>query len=57
MANPEAKPKKPAPPKKASEELLRAQGRLDSACVRGDPQDVIDNLRAERDVVLAKEKK
>jgi hypothetical protein len=57
MIKPEEKAKKPAPPKKASEELLRAQGRLDSACVRGDPQDVIDNLRAERDVVLAKEKK
>lgn len=57
MTNPEEKPKKPAPPKKSSDELLRAQGRLDSACVRGDPQDVIDNLRAERDAVLAKEAK
>jgi hypothetical protein len=51
------KAKKPTPPKRASEELLRAQGRLDSACVRGETQDIIDNLRAERDAILAKEKK
>ncbi len=49
--------KKPSPPKKASEALQRAQSRLDSACVRGEAQDVIDNLRAERDAILAKEKK
>lgn len=49
--------KKPSPPKKASEELRRAQSRLDSACVRGETQDVIDNLRADRDAVLVKEKK
>ncbi|MNU11148.1 hypothetical protein D3C72_2587810 [compost metagenome] len=49
--------KKPAPPKKMSEEMQRAQGRLDSACVRGETQDVIDDLRARRDAIVAKEKK
>jgi hypothetical protein len=49
--------RKPSAPKKASEELRLAQSRLDSACVRGETQDVIDNLRAERDAILAKETK
>jgi hypothetical protein len=44
-------------PKKMSDELLRAQSRLDSACIRGETQSVIDDLRAQRDTVASKEKK
>ncbi len=49
--------KKPSAPKKASEELQRAQSRLDSACVRGETQEVIDALRYQRDAIVAKETK
>ncbi|NTF18226.1 hypothetical protein G6L37_07385 [Agrobacterium rubi] len=49
--------KKAARPKRMSEELSRAQYRLDSACVRGEDKEIIDKLSADRDAVLEREKK
>lgn len=49
--------KKAAPSKRMSDELRRAQYLLDSACIRGHDQAVIDQLRAQRDSTLVKEKK